>query len=82
MNAHVKPIVDTSQQQREFVLAAMRTVVKRLELIREEVTLTGVALSNGAIDPQTAIRWTEEVAPGCLPPEVNATFIAKGWALP
>src|SRR6478735_1481201 len=25
----------------------------RLELIREEVTLTGVALSNGAIDPQS-----------------------------
>jgi hypothetical protein len=82
MNAHVKPIVDTSQQQREFVLAALRTVVKRLDLIREEVALAGVALSTGAIDPHTAIRWTEEIAPGCLPPEVQATFIAKGWALP
>ena len=84
MNAHVKtpPIVDISKQQQELVLAALRTVVKRLELIREEVTLTGVALSNGAIDPQSAIRWCEEIAPGCLPPEVKATFIAKGWALP
>jgi len=50
MNAHVKPIVETSQQQREFVLAALRTVVKRLDLIREEVALAGVALSTGAID--------------------------------
>ena len=38
MNAHVKPIVDVSQQQREFVLAGLRCVVKRLEHIREEVT--------------------------------------------
>jgi hypothetical protein len=82
MNAHVKPIADTSQQQREFVLAALRTVCRRLELIREEVALAGVALSTGAVDPQTAIRWCEEIAPGCLPPEVKATFIAKGWALP
>ncbi len=82
MNAHVKPIVDTSQQQREVVLAALRTVCKRLELIREEVTFAGISLSSGAIDPQTAIRWTEEIAPGCLPPEVKATFIAKGWSLP
>ncbi len=82
MNGHVKPIIDISQQQREFVLAALRTVVKRLDLIREEVALSGVALSTGAVDPQTAIRWCEEIAPGCLPPEVKATFIAKGWALP
>jgi hypothetical protein len=82
MNAHVKPIVDTSHQQRELVLAALRTVCRRLELIREEVTLAGVALSTGSIDPQTAIRWCEEVAPDCLPIEVKATFIAKGWALP
>ncbi len=82
MNAHVKPIVDTSQQQREFVLAALRTVCKRLELIREEVTFAGISLSGGVIDPQTAIRWVEEIAPGCLPLEVKATFIAKGWAIP
>ena len=31
MNAHVKPIADTSQQQRELVLAALR-VCRRLEL--------------------------------------------------
>ena len=82
MNAAVKPIVDTSHQQREFVLAALRAVCKRLEHIREEVALSGVALSTGTIDPQTAIRWCEDIAPGCLPAEVKATFIAKGWALP
>jgi hypothetical protein len=84
MNAHVKtpPILDIQKQQQELVLAALRTVVKQLEHIREEVSLAGVALSNGAIDPQTAIRWCEAIAPGCFPPEVKATFIAKGWALP
>ena len=80
MNAHVK--VDISQQQREFVLAGLRCVVKRLEHIREEVSLAGVALSTGSIDPQSAIRLCEEFAPGCLPPEVKATFIAKGWNIP
>ena len=79
MNAHVKPIIDVSQQQRELVPAALRTVCKRLEHIREEVCLAGVALSNGSIDPQAAIQWAEQVAPGCLPPEVKATFITKGW---
>jgi hypothetical protein len=77
---NVKPTVDSSQ--RDFVLAALRTVVKRLDLIREDVAFAGVSLSTGAIDPQTAIRWCDEIAPGCLPPEVKATFIAKGWALP
>ena len=81
MNAPVKPIVNTEHQQRELVLAALRTVVKRLEHIREEIVLTGVALSGGAIDPASAIRWCETIAPGCLPPEVQATFIAKGWNL-
>jgi hypothetical protein len=82
MTAPLKPIVNAEHQQRELVLAALRTVVKRLELIRADVTLTGVALSTGTIDPQTAIQWCEAAAPGCLPPEVNAAFIAKGWALP
>ena len=81
MNAHVpSPAVD--KEQRELVLAAHRVVVKRLDLIREEVAFNGVSLANGSIEPQTAIRWTEEIAPGCLPIEVRATFIAKGWMLP
>jgi hypothetical protein len=81
MNAPIKPIVNDSRQQRELVLAALRTVCKRLELVRAEVEFAGVALSTGTIDPQTAIRWCEEAAPGCLPPEVQATFIEKGWVL-
>jgi hypothetical protein len=79
MTEHVKAIVNTDHQQRELVLAALRTVVKRLELVRAEVELAGVSLSTGTIDPQTAIQWCEAAAPGCLPPEVQATFIAKGW---
>jgi hypothetical protein len=65
--------------QKECVLAALRTVHARLELIRKEVEWHGVALANGAIDPKTAIKWTEEVAPGCLPLELKATFLANGW---
>jgi hypothetical protein len=83
MNAHVKkpPLDDSATAQRDFVLAGLRTVCKRLEYIREDLILAGVGLSTGAIDPQSAMRWCEEVAPGCLPIEVKATFIAKGWPL-
>ena len=77
MNAHVKNLA--ADPQREFVLAALRVVCKRLEHIREEIAFYGVSLSSGSIDPRTAMRWTEEVAPGCLPLEVRATCIAKGW---
>jgi hypothetical protein len=82
MNTHVsvpKQNASPTKEQRELVLAGIRTVIKRLDLIREEVAFNGVALANDSIDPQTAIRWTEEVAPGCLPMEIKATFIAKGW---
>jgi hypothetical protein len=81
MNIHV-PVQNIEKEQRELVLAALRVVMKRLDLIREEVAFNGVSLANEAICPQTAIRWTEEIAPGCLPIEVRATFIAKGWMLP
>jgi hypothetical protein len=81
MNAHVKNPTAVDPQ-REFVLAALRTVCKRLEHIREEVAFHGTSLAIGAIDVQTAMRWVEEVAPGCLPIEVKATFLAKGWPLP
>jgi hypothetical protein len=80
MNAHVRP-QPIDKEQREFVLASLRIVVRQLDLLREEVAWHGVSLANGVICPQTAIRWTEEVAPGCLPLEVKATFIAKGWNL-
>ena len=85
MSVHVKPAqsaLPSAKEQREFTLAALRVVCKQLDLIREEVAWHGVSLANGAIDPQTAIRWTEEVAPGCLPLEVKATFTAKGWEIP
>jgi hypothetical protein len=68
-----------NKQQQEVVLAALRTVYARLDLIRKEIEWTGVALANGAIDPKTAVKWTEEVAPGCLPIELKATFLANKW---
>ncbi len=78
MNAHVRN-PQAVDPQREFTLAALRVVCKRLEHIREEVAFFGVSLSTGAIDPVTAMRWTEELAPGCMPIVVKATCIAKGW---
>jgi hypothetical protein len=68
-----------NDQRREVTLGALRTVYARLELIRKEVEWIGVTLANDAIDPMTAIKWTEEVAPGCLPVELKATFVANGW---
>jgi hypothetical protein len=65
--------------QDELVLAALRTVCARLELTRKDVEWTGTALANGAISPMTAIKWIEEVAPGCLPVELKVTFLANGW---
>jgi len=41
----------------------------------------GIELANGAIDPQTALRLTEEVAPGCLPPHIRPLCIANGWEI-
>jgi hypothetical protein len=82
MNARVKPPERTEAiQQREVVLASIRVVCQSLAAIREAVAFNGVALANGAIDPQTAIRLTEELAPGCLPPELNAICIANGWEI-
>ena len=43
MNAHVKNPRTPIDEQREFVLAALRTACKRLEHIREEVAFHGVA---------------------------------------
>ncbi len=82
MNARVKPPERLEAiQQREVVLASIRIVVKSLEAIKEAVAFNGVALAQGAIDPQSAIRLVEEIAPGMLPPELNAICIANNWEI-
>lgn len=82
MNARVKPPEQPKAiQQREVVLASIRIVVKSIEAIREAVAFNGVALANGAIDPQSAIRLVEEIAPGMLPPELHVICIANGWEI-
>jgi hypothetical protein len=82
MNGPVRlPEKPEALRQREVVLASIRIVCKTLDAIREAVAFNGVALANGAIDPQTAIRLTEEIAPGCLPPELNAICIANNWEI-
>jgi hypothetical protein len=60
------PKVDPLDLNREFVLGAIKGTVFRIDEIRQEVINAGIAVKNGAITPQDAIDWVEEVAPGCL----------------
>ncbi|MGY3575499.1 hypothetical protein [Bradyrhizobium sp. USDA 4504] len=50
----------------EFVIAALRCASLRIQLVREEINLIGVALATGVITPETAVEWCHDVAPGCL----------------
>jgi hypothetical protein len=51
---------------KEYTLALIRVVSRRLKHIDEEVVATGVALSNGLIDAKKACDMVEEIAPGCI----------------
>jgi hypothetical protein len=51
---------------KEYTIALLRVVSRRLKHIDEEVIATGVALSNGLIDARKAREMVEEVAPGCI----------------
>jgi hypothetical protein len=54
------------EHHKEFVLAALRCVALRVRLIHAELDYVGTALKCGAINPETALKWSEDVAPGCL----------------
>jgi hypothetical protein len=54
------------EPSKEYTLALLRVVSRRLKHIDEEVVATGVALSQGLIDAKKAREMVEEVAPGCM----------------
>jgi hypothetical protein len=54
------------EPSKEYTLALLRVVSRRLKPIDEEVVATGVALSQGLIDAKKAREMVEEVAPGCM----------------
>ena len=55
-----------AEPSKEYTLALLRVVSRRLQHIMEEVNATGVALSNGLITAGKAREMVEEVAPGCI----------------
>ncbi|WP_338690426.1 hypothetical protein V5279_28975 [Bradyrhizobium sp. 26S5] len=58
---------------KQFVLAALRCTALRVQLIREEINVIGVALAGEMITPEAAIEWCDDVAPGCLEVVINTS---------
>ena len=57
---------EADRDRQEFVLATLRSVSLRIRLIDNEVAAAGTALKGGFITPEMALKWVEEVAPGCV----------------
>lgn len=67
MNVHVNRAIEPDTgSRRDLVLAALRCTSLRVKLIDNELTAIGTALKGGWITPETAVEWSEEVAPGCV----------------
>jgi hypothetical protein len=85
-NTHdsVKPKPDAKPDpNREFVLGAIKSVIFRLDEVKQDLINAGTALKNGMIEPQMALDWVEEVAPGCLgyvPPATGLAVKRRGDA--
>jgi hypothetical protein len=57
---------EAHRHRQEFVLATLRSVSLRIRLIDNEIAAAGMALKGGFISPEVALKWVEEVAPGCV----------------
>jgi len=57
---------EAKSDRQEFVLATLRSVSLRIRLIDNEIAAAGTALKGGFISPEMALKWVEEVAPGCV----------------
>jgi hypothetical protein len=66
MNHHIKPPANARAPSKDYTLALIRVVSRRLKHIDEEVISIGVALNQGLITPTKAREMTEEIAPGCI----------------
>ena len=51
---------------KDYTLALIRVVSRRLKHIDEEVVSIGVALSNGLVTAAKARELVDEIAPGCI----------------
>jgi hypothetical protein len=66
MNQHVKTPATNRVPSKDYTLALVRVVSRRLKHIDEEVVSIGVALSNGLITAAKARELVDEIAPGCI----------------
>jgi hypothetical protein len=78
MNQHTKPPAVNRAPSKEYTLALIRVVSRRLKWIDEEVVATGVALRDGLITSARAREMVEEIAPGCI--DAVALSILEGAA--
>ena len=48
------------------MLGNLRCAVARVREIAEQLSLVGIVLKHGTIDPTEAREWADDIAPGCL----------------
>ena len=78
MNQHIKPPTINRAPSKDYTLALIRVVSRRLKHIDEEVISIGVALSNGLVTAAKARELVDDVAPGCI--DAVALSILEGTA--
>ena len=78
MNQHTKPPTINRAPSRDYTLALIRVVSRRLKHIDEEVISIGVALSNGLVTAAKARELVDDIAPGCI--DCVALSILEGTA--
>ena len=57
---------DRPHSSKDYTLALIRVVSRRLKHIDEEVVSIGVALSNGLVSAAKARELVDDIAPGCI----------------
>jgi hypothetical protein len=78
MNQHTKPPAINRAPSKDYTLALIRVVSRRLKHIDEEVISIGVALSNGLVTAAKARELVDDIAPGCI--DAVALSILEGTA--
>ena len=66
MNQHTKPPAINRAPSKDYTLALIRVVSRRLKHIDEEVVSIGVALSSGLVTAAKARELVDDIAPGCI----------------
>lgn len=55
------PAVPASDYERQFLLSRLRTASLQMRLYDNELVSVGVALRGGAISPEQALAWLDEL---------------------